>query len=115
MAGALSYGGTPVDPHFVLRRVSEWYQMLSEGGLMFLQIPEKMRPIMPMVMERLSRVSELEVRYDSRASERPSQIDHVHHAISIHKLPGAPDTIPLLDPRKIRELYAPMASSDPSI
>lgn len=115
MAGALSYGGTPVDPHFVLRRVSEWYQMLSVGGLMFLQIPKKMRPIMPMVMERLSQVPELEVRYDPRARERPSERDHVHHAISIHRLAGAPDVIPLLDPRKIRELYAPMASADPSI
>lgn len=115
MAGALSYGGTPVDPHFVLRRVSEWYKMLSVGGLMFLQIPEKMRPIMPMVMEKLSKVPELEVRYDPRASERPSQRDHMHHAVSIHKLSGAPDTIPLLDPRKIRELYVPMASADPSI
>lgn len=115
MAGALSYGGTPVDPYFVLRRVSDWYQMVSEGGLMFLQIPEKMRPIMPMVMERVAQVPELEVRYDSRASARPSERDHVHHAISIRKLPGAPEMVQLLDPREIKKLYAPMASADPSI
>lgn len=111
LAGGLAYEGTPADPYLILDRVQSWYSMLAPNGLMFLQVPEVMRPLMPGIVERISQIPTLQIMYDPRISRRsqnsarPDQVDHVHHAMSVRKFPGAPESVQLLSPRTVQAVY----------
>lgn len=86
MFGALEH--VPRDPMLIARNVAAWYEMLSEKGVMLLQMPDFMESGQSYVENWVKVVDKnypgLEVKYDKSSH------------ILIHNLPSAPKHLPLL-------------------
>lgn len=99
MLGALKH--MPKDPYYIARFISKWYSLLSETGLMFVEIPRFMdvlaRPWMKHVAQETGGTIDLSFRRGKPLNSR----------FRIQKLPGAPAELPSLDPWQVKSAYAP--------
>jgi hypothetical protein len=86
----------PQDPYDIAQHASEWYKMVAEGGLMFLQVPTVVTPLIVPWLEKIDAL------YPGLARGGRSLI---WLDIQLHKIPGAPDELPLLTPREVRSIY----------
>lgn len=92
----------PGEPYTAAKILKTWYALLREGGIMFVQVPIILNPILkPWIMKiRTNYAQTLEISFTkgSENSNSPSS------ALRIHKLPGAPEELPVLEPRMVRRL-----------
>ncbi|OHA20164.1 MAG: hypothetical protein A2849_01500 [Candidatus Taylorbacteria bacterium RIFCSPHIGHO2_01_FULL_51_15] len=84
----------PIEPYAVGKVLSKWYAMLSDNGLMFVEIPSGLEPVFRewKTMIDTQYKDTIEVQY----SEYP--------AFRLRKLPGAPAEMPLLPARSVRAI-----------
>lgn len=93
----------PPGPYLVGKFLNAWYRLLREEGLLFAQVPVEMNPLLrpwtDMIRDRYREVIEVasEVGYEDGGGSKPS-------VLRLRKLPGAPEELPLLDPRTVRAI-----------
>ena len=101
MLGGMEF--VPIEPYTVSKVLQEWYQLLSNGGIMLIQIPMVFDNLLlrwvRMLKEKYNDV--LEVEYAQGLSDSNYGKDGVS-VFRLRKLPNAPETLPLLDPRTIQ-------------
>ncbi|HEX9153368.1 MAG TPA: hypothetical protein VF809_00945 [Candidatus Saccharimonadales bacterium] len=83
----------PKDPFTLAENVNHWYERLAEGGLMFAQVPAGLQPM----------VNEWKQMLDNGRYPLDVQIgNHEGYGlVRIHKLPGAPESLPLISARTL--------------
>lgn len=98
----------PRDPRFLAEIANTWYQMLAEGGVMFIQIPRVLVP----AIEAWKNFVEQKYPDQIQVQEKFCRVDYqflgVQHSeglMRLNKLTGAPANLPLLPPRIVRDLY----------
>lgn len=98
MVGALNH--VPKDPYYIARFISRWYSLLSDRGLMFVEIPRFMdvlaRPWMDHVTQETGGTIDLSFKRGKPLNSR----------FRIQKFPGAPDELPLLNPWRVKSTYS---------
>lgn len=81
----------PEEPFFLSKQADYWYQQLSEGGLFFAELPSAFYPY----------AAEWKRMIDERYKDT-LDVDLVSSEIlRLHKLPGAPEALPLLSARDV--------------
>jgi hypothetical protein len=95
------YGGmtsVPKEPFAVAEQASFWYEHLSEQGVMLPQVPPTFVPY----MQRWARqITFNEPRLIVRVAPVRQTFLAGWHTLSLVKLPGAPETLPLLSAREV--------------
>lgn len=91
----------PEEPYLISDMFNDWYQTLGEDGIIYAQTSKWMRPLLKpwkkMIDAQYSETLELRYVHDSTSRD-------VFDAIRLRKLHGAPETLPLLDPRAVRRI-----------
>lgn len=91
----------PQDLLFLNEQFSLWYRMLSEGGLMYLQVPKFATKLIPLWLEAARCESNGNIVATSGIYE---DNDYGSTAvIRVNKLPGAPVELPTLSLKQIKE------------
>jgi hypothetical protein len=99
LAGGREY--MPEEPYLLAETFEQWYELSSEGGLILAQTSSWMRPLILPWVEHLNEIHHevLDIGYVSDPSGKD-----VRDALRLHKLAGAPEKLPMLDPRTVREI-----------
>src|SRR3989344_3147196 len=95
----------PKDPILLGQAFNTWYEMLAENGIILAQTSSWMRPLLTKWKALLDAQcgDTLDVGYVAD----PQNAD-VFDAFRLQKLLGAPQTLPMLDMRKVREISKEM-------
>lgn len=97
----------PREPRFLAEIANNWYQMLAEGGVMFMQIPSVLVP----VMEAWKNFVEQKYPDQIQIQQKLHLVDPLAGVLfneglmRLNKLKGAPANLPLLPPRAVSGLY----------
>ena len=98
MASGLEF--VPEDPYMVSRVLQIWYKLLDEEGLMLVQVPiifdELLKKWAYLFAKEYKSV--FEFNYDATDSKILGA-----SVFSLHKLKGAPEELPFLDPRTVKK------------
>lgn len=97
----------PQDPRFLSEIAAEWYTMLAEGGVMFVQIPSILVPVMEEWRDFVERnyPGQIQIEQRLRLVHPVLGINASDGVMRLNKQMGAPLSLPLLDPRTVRDLY----------
>ena len=90
------YGGLdilPDEPYMLSRKVGQWYDLLDEGGIMFVEVPANMRYLVTPWSEMISKHQFIEIQTNPSTS-----------AFRLRKLAGAPEKLPLFGPLSVRRI-----------
>ncbi len=100
MAGGLRF--LPQEPFRLIKVLQTWYQLLNEGGIMFVQTPEVFDGLLLKWKEYLQNGehASLETQFDFT---QPRRSPFNTSIFRLRKLPGAPLELPLLDARVVRD------------
>lgn len=92
----------PVEPYKLSEALKKWYKLLDEGGILFVQIPVIFNNLLVAWadMIRKSHGQEIEFQY-VEGSHDASLEDTGYSSFRLRKLKGAPEELPLLDPRTV--------------
>lgn len=99
----------PMEPYMFGKIISAWYAMLREKGIMFAELPHKFEPLVQ------AWVKVIENEYAGKIEVQANYVNHltavnaIGSAVRIVKLPGAPDKLPLLDPKTIETIGKDMS------
>lgn len=88
----------PKDPYYMAKYLSEWYKMLSENGVMFIEVPLFMDSLLAPWIGRIAEEEGIEVSSKMGGHAYNSRF-------RLKKLPGAPAEIPLLTTEQVRHAY----------
>ena len=99
MAGGLEY--VPVEPYTVSRILQIWYNLLSGGGVMFVQTPIVFNNLVRQWVAKIKK--EFKGVIDIEYQEGDVDGNTNCSAFRLLKLPGAPTELPLLDPRTVKK------------
>lgn len=93
----------PHDIPFLQRQFTGLYDMLSEGGLMYIQVPKFATKLASLWVEaaREQSLGTIDIRQGIYNSNKYGSTT----VLRIHKLPGAPTELPVISPREVRDLY----------
>ena len=91
----------PEEPVLLGQIFSKWYGMLAENGIILAQTSSWMRPLLHAWREKI--ISEYGDTVDVGYVADPKNAD-VFDALRLRKLPGAPNQLPMLDLRIVREI-----------
>ncbi|MEK7551019.1 MAG: hypothetical protein AAB532_00245 [Patescibacteria group bacterium] len=93
----------PHDLHFLQKQFSVLYDMLSEGGIMFIQVPKFATKLASLWVDaaREESLGTIDVKQGIYHSNQYGSTV----ALRIRKLPGAPRELPLISQREVRGLY----------
>lgn len=97
----------PPELRFLSGIASNWYQILAEGGVMFVQIPGILVPLMVEYKDFVDRnhPSQIQIEQILRRAPPIFGYDVSEGLVRLNKLRGAPPDLPLLHPRIIKTLY----------
>lgn len=98
----------PREPRFLADIANNWYQMLAEGGVMFIQIPRVLVPVMEAWKNFVKQKYPDQIQVQEKFCTVNSQFLGVQYSeglMILNKLTGAPANLPLLPPRTVRDLY----------
>lgn len=95
-------GGLPDDirdPYFLYQVGNNWYQLLETGGVMFIQCPRFIHKILPAWESKVNSAASgtLEACYYRQGNEKG--------VLRISKKDGAPESLPFLTPRELRDAF----------
>lgn len=92
----------PHDPYLLRDQANLYYRLLSEGGLMFVQLPKFATRIVPLWVDAVRSASKgtINASYGVYTNQHASTL-----VLRMHKLPGAPLELPVISPRQVRDLY----------
>ena len=90
----------PEEPNLLGKVFDAWYSLLAEEGIILAQTTRWMRPLIAPWVELIQKnyAGSLEVDH-----HHGSELD-LFDAILLRKLPSAPEKLPILDPRTVREI-----------
>lgn len=92
----------PVEPYTVSKILQIWYSLLREGGVMFVQTPVAFNNLLEVWATKIHEGFKdvLEIQHKNGKND-----DSIFcSSFRLNKLPGAPDELPLLDPRSVRKI-----------
>lgn len=97
----------PQEPRFLAEIANNWYQVLTEGGVMFIQIPSVLVPVMETWKDFVEQKYPDQIQVQQKLRLAPSTLGvYVNEGLMrLNKLKGAPANLPLLPPRTVRDLY----------
>lgn len=97
MAAGLDF--VPKEPYEASRVLKIWYKLLREGGVMFVQIPSDFNNLVEEWVAKIKKEYSgvLEIQSDINMSRTHTS------SIRLKKLAGAPEELPMLDPRIVKE------------
>jgi len=78
----------------VMATLQRWYGLLDDGGIMLVELPSFVAPIMKRWLELLNKDNKVEVAFDE-----------FRLALRINKLPGAPKQLPKLELKEIKKIF----------
>jgi hypothetical protein len=91
----------PNEPYAISRIVQEWWKLLDEGGIVFMQTNKEMDSLASKWVNML----EADFSKVIQAQHNPySDIEPWLGAIRLRRLRGAPNELPMLDPRTVRDV-----------
>jgi len=91
----------PIEPFAVSKILEIWYDMLRDGGIMFVQVPVSFNHLLKVWGEKLDKEFKDTIKiYYKKGSIHSG---HHHATFSLRKLPGAPEKLPLLDPHTVHK------------
>lgn len=97
MANGLEF--VPEEPYMVSKTLQTWYKLLNENGIMLVQVPSFLNEL----LKKWARVLRKEymgmIDFDFKIGEGNTFNSSVFR---LHKLANAPDELPLLDPRTVK-------------
>ena len=102
MAKGLEF--VPKDPYLIGKEVQKWYTLLSDGGVMFVQVPVSFRHLLP-VWARILRMSNITFEYDEGIQNASDESFHPTPVFFLQKTAESPEELPLLTPREVHDLY----------
>jgi len=92
----------PAEPYKLSKILEKWYEMLNEGGIMFVQPPVVFNNLLDkwaeMLHEKYS--STIEFQHEKGIHDAAGE-DEGYSAFRLRKLTGAPKELPFLDPRTV--------------
>ncbi len=83
----------PQEPYMLSQKLDQWYRLLDEGGIMFIEVPSRMAYLVQPWAEAVSKFSSIEIQ--------PSNAGKVFR---LRKLSGAPEALPLLGALSVRRI-----------
>lgn len=98
MAKGLEF--VPHDPYIVGKIINTWYRMLREGGVMFVQTPMVFNHLLERWASLIKSEQNLEFEYQIGREDNNIYCS----AFRLNKLSGAPDELPLLEPRDSKSI-----------
>lgn len=93
----------PADPYIVGASLQTYYRMLSNEGIMLMQVPVTFRHLLP-EWKKLLVSQGIGFEYDDGGTLRDAQAD-CPIVFLLRKRPGSPLELPLLTPRQVHEAY----------
>lgn len=103
MAKGLEFA--PLDTKTAGALLQTWYESLDDGGLMLVQVPTHFNIFLSdwvaLVEEHCG--TTLEIRYNDRGQTEAGDQGYTS-ALLIRKLPGAPESLPMLDAKTVKEI-----------
>lgn len=96
----------PRDPYTVGKVLQVWYKLLNENGIMLVQTPYKFNNLLSKWAEKIRKQYGDTLEIESMKGDRDNNV-HTCSVFRLNKLAGAPDELPLLEPKVVRktELY----------
>lgn len=91
------------DPFIASQAFQKWYSWAREGSMMFLQVPVVLNPLMPEWRSLVRDASNGCVTTEFHPGHMDGFVDS-GSTLHIHKLPGAPKELPMLDVRTVRRI-----------
>lgn len=90
----------PRDPFYLAEEFSYWYELLNEEGVMFIQLPMIVEPLLAdweqRVLEETDGTIEMAMSNEGYGE---------WWAMRLNKHAGAPEKLPFLSPREVRTIY----------
>jgi len=98
MASGLEF--VPLEPYRVSKILQIWYKLLREGGIMLVQTPVEFNNLLTEWVTKIQKEYKdvIELEYQKGNNDRGDPCS----AFRLRKLPGAPEELPLLNPRTVR-------------
>lgn len=100
MAAGLEF--IPLEPYTTSKILEIWYELLNDGGIMFVQVPVEFNKLLvlwvEMIQKKFSEVIEIQFIQNRNNNSAPGS------CVRLRKLPGAPRKLPLLDPRTVNKI-----------
>lgn len=91
----------PRDPFIFGTQLGYWYRQLSTPGLMFMQVPSVLEPLIDPWMEKVQQ--EAGASLDVACAYNPDT--WAWKVLRVNKFPGAPNSLPLLTAREALGIY----------
>lgn len=91
----------PENPYIVSKALERWYEILEEGGLMFVQFPIVFNNLVEEWAKKIKREYENNLEVKCTFGWRKDHYGSASSSFSLRKLPGSPKELPLLDPRAV--------------
>lgn len=94
-------GGLPhiPDPYFLYRVGNDWYQLLENPGVMFVQCPPFTRRILPQWVQKVNATTNGSVKACYYSGDEHRTV------LRISKKDGAPESLPFLTPRELKTAF----------
>ncbi len=94
----------PIEPYAISKILQVWYNLLREGGIMFVQTPAVFNNLLTAWVAKIQREfnGKIEIQYSKNSIYISAGCDF--SSFRLHKLPGAPNELPLLDPRVVQKI-----------
>lgn len=101
MAKGLEF--VPEEPLVLAKKLQEWWSMLEVGGIMMVQVPVQLNSVFEQWAEmvRHAHSTVLDLEYSLGTNDGLPGNSSV---LRVRKLPGAPEMLPVLDARAVRDI-----------
>lgn len=94
----------PIEPYTISKILQIWYNLLSEGGIMFSQTPVVFNNLLEIWIFKIQKEFKNIIEIEYQKGEKDDNGDTPCSAFRLRKLSGAPKELPLLDPRILRKI-----------
>lgn len=101
MAGGLEF--VPTEPYTVSKILETWYELLSEEGVMFVQVPIAFNNLLKAWAEKIQKDYDKMIDMQCSLGDTNTLPSGKFSVFRLHKFKGAPEKLPLLSPREVRK------------
>jgi hypothetical protein len=96
--------GIPKEPHLLASVLEKWYERLGEGGVMFIQVPGLLIPLLKPWQAEVRRQYPKQLEIQIAEGPVDTVPPYMITTMRLRKLAGAPEKLPMLDSRTVRKL-----------
>jgi len=94
----------PVEPYTISKILQIWYDLLREEGVMFVQTPVVFNNLLEVWVTKIKEEFKDIIEIEYQKGKKDAETNVPCGAFRLHKLPGAPKELPLLDPRIVKKI-----------